>query len=47
MAGDMVGLIGSHQPDALHGDAVLLYTSGKRHAWPETLAPFFGGQVAA
>lgn len=43
----VVGLIGSHQPDALHGDAVLLYTSGKRHAWPETLAPFFGGQVAA
>lgn len=43
----VVGLIGDHQPGMPHGDAVLLYTSGKRHAWPETLAPFFGGQVAA
>ena len=43
----VVGLIGDHQPGVPHGDAVLLYTSGKRHAWPETLAPFFGGQVAA
>ncbi|WP_398473497.1 glutamate racemase [Tardiphaga sp.] len=43
----VVGLIGDLQPGALHGDAVLLYTSGKRHAWPETLAPFFGGRVAA
>jgi len=43
----VVGLIGDLQPGAPHGDAVLLYTSGKRHAWPEALAPFFGGQVAA
>jgi glutamate racemase len=43
----VVGLIGDHQAGLPHGDAVLLYTSGKRHAWPETLAPFFGGQVAA
>jgi glutamate racemase len=43
----VVGLIGEHHPAAPHGDAVLLYTSGKRHAWPETLAPFFGGLVAA
>ncbi|WP_398477632.1 glutamate racemase [Tardiphaga sp.] len=43
----VVGLIGDLQSGAPHGDAVLLYTSGKRHAWPETLAPFFGGQVAA
>ena len=43
----VVGLIGDHQPGVPPGDAVLLYTSGKRHAWPEALAPFFGGQVAA
>ncbi len=43
----VVGLIGDHQPGATPGDAVLLYTSGKRHVWPEALAPFFGGQVAA
>jgi glutamate racemase len=43
----VVGLIGDHQPGIPHGDAVLLYTSGKRHAWPEALAPFFGGRVAA
>ena len=43
----VVGLIGDHQPGVTPGDAVLLYTSGKRHAWPEALAPFFGGQVAA
>lgn len=43
----VVGLIGALQPGAPHGDAVLIYTSGKRYAWPDTLAPFFGGQVAA
>ena len=43
----VVGLIGDHQPGVPPGDAVLLYTSGKRHAWPEALAPFFGGKVAA
>ncbi len=43
----VVGLIGDHQPGVPPADAVLLYTSGKRHAWPEALAPFFGRQVAA
>ena len=43
----VIDLVGTYQPGAPHGDAVLLYTSGKRHAWPETLAPFFGGKVAA
>ncbi|UGV26036.1 glutamate racemase [Rhodopseudomonas boonkerdii] len=43
----VVDLIGAQQPGVMHNDSVLLYTSGKRHAWPETLAPFFGGRVAA
>jgi glutamate racemase len=43
----VVDLVGAHQAGVPFGDAVLLYTSGKRHAWPEALAPFFGGQVAA
>lgn len=43
----VAGLIGELPPGAGQGEAVLLYTSGKRHAWPEALAPFFGGRVAA
>jgi len=43
----VIDLIGAQPPGAPHGDAVMRYTSGKRHAGPEMLAPFFGGQVAA
>jgi glutamate racemase len=40
-------LVGPQQHGVPPGDAVLLYTSGKRHPWPDALTPFFGGQVAA
>lgn len=43
----VVDLIGAREPGAPHGDAVMLYTSGKRHAGLAWLEPFFGGRVAA
>jgi glutamate racemase len=43
----VVDLIGTAAPGAPHGDAVLLYTSGKRFAAPDALVPFFGGQQVA
>jgi glutamate racemase len=43
----VVDLLGTGHTGMSRDDAEMRYTSGKRHAWPDALVPFFGGRVAA
>jgi glutamate racemase len=43
----VVDLLGPVSGDADHAGAEMIFTSGRRHALTEALAPFFGGRIPA